>query len=124
MPPGFRTPNTDNQVSLQHHTATEMPTVSQHFRQTITVGPFSEKKRLLLHRGSLAAMVLLVIVADILYLSGSEYGKVAAIAAPMGLLMLLPATKFANRKGNAIATVILSVTAQWVFIVLFHHRGT
>ena len=74
-------------------------------------------------RGSLAAMVLMGVVADVLYLSGSEYGKGAAIAAPMGLLLLLPATKYANRKGTAIAAIILSALAQWIFIVLFHHHA-
>jgi hypothetical protein len=41
----------------------------------------SEKKRLFMLRGSLATTVLLGVVADVLYLSGSEYGKGAAIAA-------------------------------------------
>jgi hypothetical protein len=87
------------------------------------VGPISEKKRFLVLRGSLVGIAVVIIALDLFYLSGSEYGKGAAIAAPMGLLLLLPVTRYAKRKSLAIAAVILSAIAQWIFIALFHHLG-
>ena len=74
-------------------------------------------------RGSLVGMALFIIASDLIYLSGSEYGKGAAIAAPIGMLLLLPAARYAKRKPLAVAAVILSAIAQWIFIVLFHHHG-